>query len=114
MHPKPLYMQSDDEILDNAAKVLKSIRVCSILYDIAKIKKELSQLAKSDVVNSYNVDMITALFMAEMHFGLPVWWDHHRVSVNGCHVDYTKYDGNKSRSRIWASIMSISVYSDNV
>lgn len=113
MNTKPLFMQSDDEILNNAAKILDEINVCPISYDASKIYLELKNVIKV-IGNSFNGEhctvMITALYNAETYFGLPVWWDGDRVSVNGCHVEFKKFEGDRQKARIWSSIKAISVY----
>lgn len=115
MNTKPLYMQSEDEILDNAAKVLEKIKLCPLSYDQNHIRSELMGLVKAvgDYFNSERMTtMMTALYSAETYFGLPVWWDCDRVSVNGCHVDMREFAGNRQKARIWSSIKAISVYAN--
>lgn len=115
MNTKPLYMQSEDEILDNASKILEKIKMCPVTYDRTQIQSELHGLIK--VAGEYFsggcvATMITALYNAESYFGLPVWWDGDRVSVNGCHVDFKQFNGDRQKARIWSSIKAISVYAN--
>ena len=115
MNTKPLFMQSEDEILDNAAKVLDDINVCPIAYEHQTIRTELMQLIKA-IGSHFNGDqyrtMVTALYNAETYFGLPIWWDSDRVSVNGCHVDFKQFNDDRQKARIWSSIKAISVYAN--
>lgn len=115
VNTKPLFMQSEDEILDNAATVLDDINLCPISYEQSMIRTELTQLIRASG-SAFNGDqyrtMLTALYNAETYFGLPIWWDQDRVSVNGCHVELKEFEGDRQKARIWSSIKAISVYAN--
>ena len=113
MNTKPLFMQSEDEIIDNAAKVLYDIKLVLISYNQEDINAELKNLikARGGVANGeHYFTMLTMLYNAETYFGLPIWWDSDRVSVNGCHVNFEQFQGDRQKARIWSSIKAISVY----
>lgn len=117
VNTKPLFMQSDDEILDNAATVLEEINLCPISYEQHDIRTELTHLVRA-IGGQFNGDqyrtMLTALYNAETYFGLPIWWDTDRVSVNGCHVDLKQFQGDRQKARIWSSIKAVSVYANMI
>lgn len=106
---KPLWAQKKSEIIANAADVLEKIKVFPISYDTEAIQLDLNNLLQAGSNNPTFHVLVNAFYKAEAHFKLPVWWDIHRVSVNGIHVDFAEFSDDPLKARYWATIKALSI-----